>query len=120
MPTLDLRSSALPPRVAARNGALSLPARRYGDWQCLDQVGSGRWTNLFRARPLSAPASHPADYVQKVLREDVRDVPLARQPLQRDALVAGDVCPPRLSVVLASHLTAEPYYLIVPFLEGLT
>lgn len=120
MPTLDLRGSTTPSGVAVREGGPSLSPRRLGDWVCLEQVGSGRWTNLYRARPANAPAHHPADYVLKVLREDVRDVALARQTLQRDALVAGEVCHPRLAAVLATHLATPPYYLAAPFLEGIT
>src|SRR6187402_1845935 len=119
MPTLDWRGSTQTARSAARESAPA-STRRVGDWLCLEMVCSGRWTNLFRARPAGASATHPADYVLKVLREDVRDVALARQTLQRDALVASEVCHPRLAVVLASHLATDPYYLVLPFLEGAT
>ncbi len=95
-------------------------AWRCGDWLCLQMIGSGRWTTVHRARPASAPETHPADYVLKVLREDVRDIVQARQTLQRDAQVAAQVSHPRLSVVLATHLEKSPYYLVLPFLEGLT
>jgi len=83
-------------------------------------LGKGRWTHVLRARPFSAPAHHPADYVLKVIREEGQDFQRAWQLLRREALVASQMSHPRLAVVLATHLEQAPYYLILPYQEGNT
>lgn len=89
-----------------------------GAWQLCSYVGSGAWTDVYRARPLGAPESSPADYAVKVLQAEFQSDRLAMGMLQREAFVAQQVSHPHLTTVLASHVDEAPYYLVAPYLNG--
>jgi serine/threonine-protein kinase len=91
-----------------------------GTWRIVAPIGEGRWTRVFRAQPLNAPPDGPADYAVKLLRAELADDLVARQVLQREAHVARLVTHPNLTSVLVDHSDAPPYFLVLPYLPGVT
>lgn len=108
--------SPRPAPATAREGK----HRTIGGWQIAQLVGRGAWTDVYRARPAGASGDSPADYAVKVLRSEFQKDRQAIGMLQREAFVARQVSHPHLATVLQSHVEEGPYYLVSPYLSGVT
>ena len=75
-------------------------------------------TEVFQARPQSTPASQPAGYAIKTLRENRQDDGLAIGLVRREARAGCQVKSPRVVPVLAANLHQTPYFIVMPFLPG--
>ncbi len=102
--------------VSARAGDAAI----VGTWRLVASIGEGRWTRVYRARPLDAPPDGPADYAVKLLKPELIADFAARQVLQREAHVARLVSHPCLTSVLVDHSDARPCFLVLPYLPGVT
>jgi serine/threonine-protein kinase len=96
-----------------------VPAR-LGPWRLLGLQGESGLTRVYRARPAEIQGDQAASYAVKVLQRRYEAEPLAVHTLRRELEVARDVVHPRLIRVLTAHLTAPPYYLVMPLLAGRT
>jgi serine/threonine protein kinase len=97
-----------------------LPAAgQCGPWRLLRIVGEGALAQVWLARPADA-VSRPGAYALKLLRKHWEDSPEAVSTLRREALVGRAVGSPRLAPVLAAHLAESPYYIVMPWLAGVT
>jgi serine/threonine protein kinase len=110
----------LAPRAVTEREAVTtgqrLPA--IGQWQPTRLIGKGRWTYVYRARPLDAVDSEGGDFAVKILSPQWASDPLARALLEREALVSRKVQHPQLIAILADHTNADTPYLVQPYLEG--
>lgn len=97
-----------------------------GRWRLLEPIGGGRCSRVFLARPAGVPDDWPSDYVVKLSRAavdgavDRDDDAIDRLLLQREAFVGRQVSHPHLMSILAAHVDAPPYYLVMPHLPGRT
>ncbi len=92
-----------------------------GNWCAVSLLGHGRWSRVYRARPRDADADSPADYVVKLADPaDPQDMETARELLIREVLLGRAVSHPHLVCILSSHLNEAPYYLVMPYLDGVT
>jgi serine/threonine-protein kinase len=87
-------------------------------WELLDRIGFGAWTQVHRARPAGVPSSRPAAHAVKTLRPDRQGDAVARGMLVREAEAAAEVSHPHLIAILESQFKREPWYLVMPWLEG--
>jgi serine/threonine-protein kinase len=86
----------------------------------LDRVGSGRWTRVFRARPVEGPTGAPADYAIKLLAERHESEERLVSLMRKEATVGRQVSHRHLISVLSAHVHARPYYVVMPLLSGAT
>jgi serine/threonine-protein kinase len=78
----------------------------------------GRWTRVYRARPLDSPLAGAGDFVVKTLPPERAADPLARALLRREAAVSRMVQHPHLTNVLIDETIAELPRLVLPYLPG--
>ncbi len=90
-----------------------------GPWQLLQLLGQGQWAEVYRSQPRQGGPGE-ADYAVKVLKPQFQEDPLAIGLLQREAEVAGEVRHVHLTSVLSHHTHAAPYYLVSPYLVGVS
>jgi len=75
-------------------------------------------TSVFQARPMGNSIDQPASYAVKVLRPEWQDDSRGLATLARATLVGRKVSNPHLVPILAAQLVEPPYYVTMPFLEG--
>jgi serine/threonine protein kinase len=110
------RTSSQSPRA----GVIGRIVPSVGNWQLVQLIGEGRWASVYRARPRALPPNSPSDYAVKLARSDDNTRPLAAEILRREALVGSTVFHAHLCCVLSSHVHRPPFYLVMPYLEGVT
>lgn len=93
---------------------------RVGPWELVRLVGEGEWARVFQARPTKADPEQPADYALKILKSPFEAQPAYVALFQREEYVGRRVSDRHLAPVLASSLTRSPYWLALPFLEGIS
>jgi serine/threonine-protein kinase len=81
-------------------------------------IGEGLLASIYQARPADSDPGQPASYALKVLRPEWQDDSRGLAILAREVQVGRHVAHPHLVPILAAELTAPPYYLAMPFLEG--
>lgn len=115
-------SPILGPPVAARTVAAVDPPResRLGNWWLGPVAGTGSWSTVYRARPLSAASTAPCDYAIKVLHPHYETDGVALAMLASEARFVRSVNHSRVVPVLASQLSRPPYYLVMPYIRGRT
>lgn len=101
------------PSVVAR---ASRPIR-LGAWELLEAVGQGRLCQVYRARPTSDP-KRAAAYAVKILADEWNDDAAAIEVMRREAIVGRRLSHPHLIPILAAHVGAAPYFVVMPWLEG--
>lgn len=69
---------------------------------------------------MGGPAEHPADYAVKTLLEQWQNDSAAIETLRREAIVGRKVSHPHLIPILAAHVGAPPYFVVMPWLTGAT
>jgi serine/threonine-protein kinase len=85
----------------------------------VELAAEGSWARIHRARPVESPRSRPA-YAIKMLRPECAAQPEAIARLAREARAARGVAHPHLIAILEAHVSREPRYLVMPWLEGTT
>jgi serine/threonine-protein kinase len=78
---------------------------------------AGRLCQLYRAA--QANGAKPGAYVVKLLNRECESDPAAVACIRREAQAGQAICHPHLVPVLTSHTSAAPYYLVLPWLEGI-
>jgi len=95
-------------------------AHHFGPWNLVRLVGEGEWARVFQARPADADPARPADYALKILKSPFDAQQAYISLLQREDYVARRVTHRHLAPVLASSVKRPPYWLALPFLEGIS
>ena len=103
-----------------RTGVVGRIVPSVGNWQLVQLVGEGRWASVYRARPRSLAPDSPSDYAVKLAKTGESEELLAVQFLRREALVGSTVSHPHLCCVLSLHVHRSPYYVVMPYLDGMT
>ena len=85
------------------------------NWALIEPLTEGHFTASYRAKPLG-DLEH-ADYVVKRPRDD-RD-PTGIRLIQREAFVGSVAASANLTTVLHSHVESPPFFIVLPFHEGL-
>lgn len=93
---------------------------RLHHWELVRLLGRGSWSRVYQARPRGADPRRPADYVVKLVPDDISQWPMAAASLERESLVASQVVHKNLVSVLVAHVHAIPCYTVMPFLRGVT
>ncbi len=115
------RFDVFPASPAARAPAPAAGPTIAGKWQLLQHIGQGAWTDVYRGQPVSSGRGpSEADYAIKILRPEYQTDPLAIGFLCREAQVAEQVRHVHLTSVLSANLRTPPYYLVSPFLVGVS
>lgn len=110
----------MPPEVADPTlRARADSPQRIGRWELRRLLGQGEWTSVYQARPLASASTAAADYAVKIPRPGA-DQSMAVRLLRREAEVARQVSHPHLAAVLTAHLDTPPYFLVQPYLPGVT
>ena len=91
-----------------------------GRWQLVRRIREGPLSCVWQARPDHCPPHWPADYAVKMPRAIDEDGFVAVDLLRREALVATRVSHPNLLCVLAARLNRPPFYVVTPYLEGMS
>jgi serine/threonine protein kinase len=112
------QSRRIGPAGIARGGLVPRFPSRVGSWDLTRLVGEGLMSSLYEARPAGSPDPHAAGYAVKVLRPEWQDDSRGLAILAREAQVGRLVSHPHLVPILAAGLSAPPYWIAMPFLEG--
>ena len=102
-----------PPRAAA-------PLGQIGPWRLVKPLGEGKLCRVYQAQPAEGPANRSAGYALKVLKDAYQDDPAAIEVMRREAIVGRKVSHPHLISILAAHVGAAPYFVVMPWLAGAT
>ncbi len=94
--------------------------QRLGAWQLLEQVGAGRFCEVFQARPAERHDDTAATYAVKRLQREYIVDPRALAMLRREARVGRAVTSPHLVSILDAQAQRPPHFLVMPWLEGRT
>lgn len=98
---------------------VGLPGR-VGRWQLMRCVHRGPLTDVFQADVRGRTSSGVPGYAIKVLQPRWHDEPRALRMMQREAVLGERLSHPRLVSVLEAHVLSPPYYLVMPWLPGVT
>ncbi len=98
----------------------STSERHVGAWTLVEQIGLGRWSRVYAARPRDCPATWPADYAVKIAQADKSWAATSRRLLEREHIVASQVVDPHVITVLEASISETLGYLVMPRLEGST
>ena len=91
---------------------------RVDGWELVELASGGSMGQVFRARPVGAPADRPGAYAVKVLRPHWEHDAGAVDLFRRQATVSKEVSHPHLVSVLATGIRRPPYYVVMPWLAG--
>ncbi|MGD9645035.1 MAG: serine/threonine-protein kinase [Pirellulales bacterium] len=94
-----------------------------GGWTLVEPVHQGSLTAVYRARPSTSDADGDAvdaAYALKLLQPDWENNPAAQALIQREAVIGRQAASPHLVSILAAHTQAAPYYVVMPWLEGVS
>lgn len=111
--------------TAARPDRSDVPddvPRRLDRWQLTRLLHNGSLSRIYLAQPFDVPAdgAPAAAYAVKVMQPAWENDPRAVALFRREAALGRQLGHPNLIGVLASHVSAPPYYLVMPYLEGQT
>ena len=116
------RSSGRSPAARQRRGTVSTEGsvKQLGPWRLTRLLGEGNLCRVYQARPADSPADRPASYALKVLKEEWQEDAAATELMRREAIVGRKISHPHLISVLAAHVGAAPYFVVMPLLAGET
>ena len=106
-----------PAPAAARAAPASAPPPIPG-WRLVQPLGQGRWSSIWRAQPGARPGAEPGDYAVKLLKPQYAADPRCIDMLRREVYLGCKIGHPHLATVLSSHVQRAPYFVVLPFLEG--
>jgi serine/threonine-protein kinase len=89
-------------------------------WELGELAAIGRLNRLYRARPVGSPSHRPFGYAIKMLRPRWHDDPRALGLLRREAAVGRTLSHPHVVTVLAASVRRPPFYVVMPWLSGVT
>ena len=89
-------------------------------WQLVQRLGESPLAEVYRARPSDRGANALCDYTFKLLKSAWENDATAVTLFRREAVVGRRVCHPHLVSVLDCHVSQPPYFLVMPYLEGVT
>ncbi len=115
------RTPARPLRQLRRSGRAdhALP-QQLGPWRLVAPLAQGRFCRVFAARGTDTTEEQPPPYAVKLLRARWEQDAQKRACLLREAELGSRVQCPHLVPVLADHLEAPPYYLVMPRVPGIS
>lgn len=119
---MSLRSSARLAAAREVRGAVSTEGsvQQLGPWRLTRLAGEGNLCRVYQAKPEGGPADRPASYALKVLKEEWQEDAAAAELMRREAIVGRKISHPHLISVLAAHVGAAPYFVVMPWLSGET
>ncbi len=91
-----------------------------GGWLLGKQIGAGRLSQVFEARPAGGRAYAPAAYAIKVLKSRWEQDPRAVALFRQEARLGRRISHPHVVPVLAAQVDTPPYFLTMPRLAGRT
>ncbi len=114
----QLELHTYPVAIDTHDAQSSPTEQRVGPWRLMRLAARGPLTELWQARPAEAPNEVPGAYALKMLLPDWDKHPHAIAMLQREAAVGRAVSHPHLVPVLAANTSQQPYYVVMPWLNG--
>lgn len=109
------------PQVAPRQAEASpseLPVLP-GGWTLVEAICQGPLTTVYRARPTAGDAVDAA-YALKLLSDDWEDHAAAQALIEREATIGRQASSPHLVSILAARTQAAPFYVVMPWLDGVS
>ena len=91
-----------------------------GQRELVEKAAEGRFTEVFLARPAGNGESTSAPYAIKMLRRPWETDARAVQMMRREALLGRLVSHPHLVSILSGSTGTAPYYVVMPWLAGVT
>jgi serine/threonine protein kinase len=91
-----------------------------GRWQLVSMLADGPVTRLFHARPANTPSDRPVSYVVKLLHSQWWDDPETIRRFDRESRIGRTISNRHLISILEGQTDRPPYYLVMPYLEGVT
>ncbi|MEO1498687.1 MAG: serine/threonine-protein kinase [Planctomycetota bacterium] len=107
------------PSVGGQRAERRKAIGRVGPWQLVRTIGEGAMTRVYATRAVSHDDQQPV-YALKSLKREWWSDPAAIAAQRRETWVGGRVSHPNLAAVLASGVTAPPFYVVTPLLHGET
>lgn len=105
---------------STRRPSATDPPPRVHDWDLVERAAESRCFALYRARPADTPHGRPATHALKLVRAEWEADHRVLSLLRREAVVGYTVSHPHVLPVLAGHVSKPPFYLVTPWLEGVT
>jgi serine/threonine-protein kinase len=85
----------------------------------VEAICQGSLTTVYRARPTAGEAADAA-YALKLLNDDWEEHAAAQALIEREAAIGRQASSPHLVSILAARTQAAPYYVVMPWLEGVS
>ena len=108
------------PRDSQAPAGLVQPLVQLGPWHLVRPLGEGNFCRVYQARPAEGAADRPAGYALKALKDGWQQDAAAIEIMRREAIVGRKVSHPHLISILAAHVGAAPYFVVMPLLAGAT
>ena len=90
-----------------------------GGWTLVEAICQGSLTTVYRARPTAGEAADAA-YALKLLNDDWEEHTAAQALIEREATIGRQASSPHLVSILAARTQAAPYYVVMPWLDGVS
>jgi serine/threonine-protein kinase len=111
----EKRRANLQESLAARHPHAPLPG-----YETMGLLGEGTWCRVYLARQTGAPFLQPPNFAVKVLRPDRESDPRGLVQLCREARIGRAVNDRHLVPILHAQLQEAPYFVVMPYLRGMT
>ena len=108
--------------IVLRHDPGVIRTERLGPWILESLISEGALTRVFRARPAVAVGEQHAlgQYVVKVLRETWHEDRAAVGRMRQEATAGRCVSHRYLAPVLSAHIHRAPFYVVLPWLDGMS
>jgi serine/threonine-protein kinase len=108
--------------IVLRHDPVVIRTERLGPWILESLISEGALTRVFRARPATAVGEQHASgqYVVKVLRETWHEDRTAIGRMRQEATAGRCVSHRHLAPVLSAHIHRAPFYVVLPWLNGMS
>lgn len=93
---------------------------RIGPWQLVRLLSEGSLTRTYVATPAESANAASPSYVLKMLRKEWWRDPQAIEMQRREAWVGRRLANPHVAPVLSAQVDQPPFYVVTPFLSGVT
>jgi serine/threonine-protein kinase len=90
-----------------------------GGWTLVEAICQGPLTTVYRARPTAGGAVDAA-YALKLLNDDWDEHAAAQALIEREATIGRQASSPHLVSILAARTQAAPFYVVMPWLDGVS
>jgi serine/threonine protein kinase len=118
--TSQLDTPTPPEALSPHFSGVGASPSRLRQWELVEKAADGKFTEVYLARPVGSGLRTAAPYAIKVLKQDWEADGEAVANLRREASAGRMVSHPHLISILSASIASPPYYVVMPWLTGMT